>query len=81
MSAEGMLMLTDFTQDRYLTKTEAARYLGISVRWLEELRRGNNPPPSFKLGQRLLFRRSELDAWVEQYRVSKLTLRANGGLQ
>ena len=64
-------MHTDLRNDRYLTKAEAASYLGISLRWLEELRRGSNPPPAFKLGQKLLFRVSELDGWIEQYRVSK----------
>jgi excisionase family DNA binding protein len=74
-------MHTDLRTDRYLTKAEAAEYLGISARWLEELRRGSNPPPAFKIGQRLLFRRSELDAWVEQYRISKLIPLADRGLQ
>jgi excisionase family DNA binding protein len=64
-------MHTDLRHDRYLTKAEAASYLGISLRWLEQLRRGSNPPPAFKLGQKLLFRVSELDDWIEQYRVNK----------
>ena len=57
--------------DRYLTKAEAADYLGISLRWLEDLRKGDDPPPAFRLGQKLLFRASELDGWIEQYRVNK----------
>jgi excisionase family DNA binding protein len=64
-------MHTDLRNDRYLTKAEAASYLGISLRWLEQLRRGTNPPPAFRLGQKLLFRASELDSWIGQYREGK----------
>jgi excisionase family DNA binding protein len=71
MRAGGRRMHTDLRNDRYLTKAETASYLGISLRWLEQLRRGSNPPPAFKLGQKLLFRVSELDDWIEQYRVNK----------
>jgi excisionase family DNA binding protein len=59
------------TTKHYLSRAEAADYLGISLRWLEYLRRGTNPPPAFKLGQKLLFRASELDAWIEHYRIGK----------
>lgn len=71
-------MHSDLRNDRYLTRAEAASYLGISLRWLEQLRRGSNPPPAFKLGQKLLFRVSELDGWIEQYRVSKASGPSSG---
>ena len=67
--------------DHYLTKAEAAEYLGISLRWLENLRKGTNPPPAFKLGQKLLFRPSELDGWIEQYRINKDGSTSEGDLQ
>jgi excisionase family DNA binding protein len=65
----------------------AAKVLGIKTitvyKWVTERkipfvkvggalrRRGSNPPPAFQLGQKLLFRVSELDDWIEQYRVNK----------
>ena len=62
------IMDTDITEP-YCNGVEAARYLGKSTRWLEKLiKESPNPPPSFKLGKNRLFRKSELDAWLERYR-------------
>ena len=51
----------------YLRTPEAAKYLGVSVSWLEQGRcRGDGPkyfkPPGAKL---VLYRRADLAAWVE----------------
>ncbi len=52
-------------RDRYLDKREAAAYLCLSLRnfesRLDEL-------PRYRVGSKLLFKKSELDRWMEQYR-------------
>lgn len=55
--------------DCHFNEVEAARYLGKSPRWLQyQLVKNPTPPPSFKLGKSRLLRKSELDAWLEQFR-------------
>jgi len=56
--------------DCYLTLTEAASYLSKSPRWLQYQLTGPHPPPGFKTGKCWLFRKSELDRWLEQFRAS-----------
>jgi excisionase family DNA binding protein len=47
-----------------LTVEEAADYLGVSVRWLYELRRQRRGPTSWVGdGHRLVYPRSGLDLW------------------
>ena len=53
--------------DLYLNKKQACRYLSISLSFLEKLM---PEIPHFKLGKKVLFRKTELSAWMEQYRVS-----------
>ena len=66
MSESSKLM-----EDRHFTRSEAARYLGISLRWFEGLLKSSNPPPAFKLGSRWLFRKDDLDRWMQQFRVTR----------
>lgn len=50
--------------DENLTVEEAADYLGVSVRWLYELRRQRRGPTSWLGdGHRLVYPRSGLDLW------------------
>jgi predicted DNA-binding transcriptional regulator AlpA len=58
------------TRDYYFSKIEAARYLGKSTRWLDYQLSGQTPPPGFKIGKRWLFKKSEIDRWLEQFRAS-----------
>ena len=51
--------------DCYLDKKKAADYLDISVSNLEKRLK---EIPHFRLGQKVLFKRSELDVWMEQFR-------------
>jgi excisionase family DNA binding protein len=54
--------------DRYLSKREAAAYLGVSVRTLETQR----DVPRFRFGRngtKILFKKSELDQWMKKCRV------------
>jgi len=51
--------------DGYLSKRTASKYLGISVRNLEARIR---EIPHFRLGSKTLFKKSELDQWMERHR-------------
>ena len=52
-------------RDRYLDKREAARYTSLSIRNLES----RLPEiPHFRVGKKILFKKSELDRWMEQFR-------------
>lgn len=56
--------------DCHLSLSEAARYLSKSPRWLQYQLTSLNPPPGFKVGTRWIFKKSELDLWLEQFRPS-----------
>jgi hypothetical protein len=57
-------VLSRLEEDRYLSVAEAARYLGICER---ALRARLAAIPHFRT-PKILFRRSELDRWMEQFR-------------
>jgi excisionase family DNA binding protein len=61
-------------QDRYLSKREAATYLALSIRTLDTRL---HEIPHFRVGKKRLFKKSELDEWMEHYRErpQKLDLR------
>ncbi|WP_369266482.1 helix-turn-helix domain-containing protein [Streptomyces harbinensis] len=50
----------------FLTVRKAALYLGISENTLYVWRHRRQGPPSFRMGGRVMYRISALDAWVEQ---------------
>lgn len=61
----------NLAQYRYFTKIEAAEYLRFSPRVIENLlARGDLK--AYRPGRRLLFRREDLDAFVERYAVNNL---------
>jgi hypothetical protein len=49
----------------YLTKKEAAEWLRMSERWLEEQLTTDYPPPIMKVGKRYVFKSPELEFWFE----------------
>lgn len=57
-------------QTEYLRPQDAARYLGISPSTLAKLRmranRAKGPAFSSPLGRYIVYRRSDLDAWLER---------------
>jgi excisionase family DNA binding protein len=56
--------------DRFLSREEAARYLGLPVSALEhDMVRGHLKIPVHKFGQLCRYRLSELDRWAETNRV------------
>jgi len=52
-------------EDRFLTPTEVAVYLGVKISWVYDNWRERGLR-GVKIGQQLRFRRSDLDAWIEQ---------------
>ncbi len=52
--------------DRYMDLKEAAEYLPLSERTIREYL---NEIPHFRCGRKIVFRRSELDRWMEGFRV------------
>jgi excisionase family DNA binding protein len=59
-----------------LTSREAAHFLGLSESTLAKLRLNGNGPIYFKLGRRVVYRRAELEAWL-QSRATRNTVDAN----
>ena len=54
----------------YLSLKALATYSGLSVRTLRaHLRRPVSPLPSFRIGGKVLVRRTDFDRWAEQFRV------------
>jgi excisionase family DNA binding protein len=51
--------------DRYLTIPELVRYSGLSRSTLERARHGPRPLPTYRVGGRVLVKRSEYDTWVQ----------------
>jgi excisionase family DNA binding protein len=52
--------------DRYLTLHDLAEYAGLSVRTLTRYLTHEPPLPHYKVGNRILVRRSEFDTWIQQ---------------
>jgi len=61
-------VLNYIEQDRFLTLKEAAAYVRLSQRTLRRQINQIQPRP-FKYGRKLLFRKSDLDQWMENYRL------------
>ena len=59
-------VLNFIESDRYLDLKEAAEYLPLSERTLRE---HLNEIPHFRYGKKIIFRKSELDQWMETFRV------------
>jgi excisionase family DNA binding protein len=56
--------------DAYLPLKSLATYAGISVRTLRALLvHRTSPLPHYRIGGRIVVRRSEFDQWVQQFRV------------
>jgi excisionase family DNA binding protein len=63
------------TTEAYLSLKDLARYSGLSVRTLrghiaDQLR----PLPSYRVGGKVLVRRSDFDVWVSQFRVDRSSI-------
>lgn len=52
-------------RDQLLTIEEAAEQTRLSINTLRWMRRQGTGPKSGKLGKRIFFRQSDLDAWID----------------
>lgn len=57
-------ILAYIQSDYYMTKTGLSSYLSISPRTIENLM---DEIPYYKLGRRVLFRKSEIDQWMQRH--------------
>jgi hypothetical protein len=65
--AERVIISTQF--DPFLPLRALAEYSGLSVRKLRDhLDDPANPLPCYRVGGKIVVRRSEFDAWMQQYR-------------
>ena len=58
-----------FAQKTFLVTKELARYLGMSPSWLEKARGEKKGPPYHKVGAKVLYRKSDVDRWLESNRL------------
>lgn len=54
--------------EELMTHDEAAKFLRVSDRTLDELFKKPNPPPCFRVGVQRRYMRSQLLAWSEEKR-------------
>jgi len=67
VTIEGMDLVTPL--DPYLSLRALATYSGLSVRTLRShLEDVGHPLPCYRVGGKILVRRSEFDAWIARYR-------------
>jgi Helix-turn-helix domain len=53
----------------HLDQEEAAKYLRLSIRMLENLRQRGDGPSYFKIGRRVVYAKERLDAWLARHAV------------
>jgi excisionase family DNA binding protein len=72
LALEKWLEKTAHLTAEYLTTEQAATYLGLSAEFLEVARyKADDSGPPFITLQRLVrYRRADLDAWMEQRKIS-----------
>ena len=63
VSVQEILPYVD--RDRYLDKRQAAAYTSLSTRTLEGRL---DEIPHFRVGKKIVFKKSELDRWMERFR-------------
>lgn len=56
--------LENLTTDKYLTTEETAKYVRCSPRTLEAKRQDGTGPKFVKAGRKVLYRISDLEAWM-----------------
>lgn len=60
----------ELPEQEYLTTTQAAAYLGFSRKQLEHWRSAGCGPTYIKVGRHVRYRRGDLDAWMDERRLS-----------
>jgi excisionase family DNA binding protein len=62
--AERSESFRDPAKEPLLIVKDAAKYLGLAPQTLAKMRLSGDSPPFYKLGRRVLYKRTELDSWV-----------------
>ena len=63
------------TTPQFLAEPEAAKYIGMSRAFLRlsrcegEVGKRTPGPPFYRIGRTIRYKRADLDAWIEEYRV------------
>lgn len=57
-------------EDGYLTAKAAAKFIGVSMNYFYKLTSAHRLPMYNPTGRKLLFKKSELTAWVEGSRIA-----------
>jgi excisionase family DNA binding protein len=74
--------MTELDQDPILTPEELRGLMHVSRKTIVDgVREGRDLPPHFRCGRKILFRRSAVQAWIEQQEAAAKTgtLRATAG--
>lgn len=68
-SDDGSSGIAEATGSQLMLMTrDAASYLGLAPQTLAKMRLSGDSPPFYKLGRRVLYKRTELDLWVSRRR-------------
>jgi excisionase family DNA binding protein len=66
------------SDDRYLPLRSLAAYSGLSIRTLRaHLVHPTTPLPHYRVGGKILIRRSDFDRWMDQFRVARTPVNLN----
>jgi len=64
--------------DRYLSLRSLATYAGLSIRTLRgHIGRRHAPLPHYRIGGKILVRRSEFDRWASEFKVDRAPVDLN----
>jgi len=69
-------MTESATVDRLLTEREYAEYRRCSTRTIERERAVGEGAPYVRIGRRILYRRADIDRFVDAHRIMRLTVEA-----
>jgi excisionase family DNA binding protein len=58
------------SQKQWLSARDAAKYTGLGFSTLAKLRLKGGSAPYAKIGAKVVYRRADLDAWLESKRVA-----------
>jgi len=62
--------MSDTDRTELLTSRETASMLRVPVRTLYLWRASGSGPPAYRVGKRTLYRRSDVESWLEECRVA-----------
>ncbi len=70
-TAQARRLPTADIERGFLETSTAGAFVDLSAGYLRLLRARGEGPPYFRLGRRIVYRREDLIAWVERFRVAQ----------